>query len=1224
MNHSEEKYRELTKVILVEDNQIHVELIRDLLEPHHYIINHFNDGRLALDYLIRNEEIDIVLMDNNLPSVNGIDIIHELHRHNNNHSIIFVTSDADINLITSAMREGALDFVIKFSPNFKEELLYVVDKVANLQLIKKKQKQAEDELKKKNEELLNNTIIQENLLKSLINSESRFKALINNMPFMAWLTDNNGNHLAVNELYANFLEIKDAEIIGKTIIEICKNEYAKSNYETNQKVIITKKKLNYEEELIINGEKHWFETYKIPNLDDNGNITGITCFSRDITEKKILEDEVLRNYAQDIILKDISSNLLNLSFSKTDDGIKDALEMIGKNIKADRGYVYLLNDDITLTNPYEWYNASNIGIYIKAEQTINRAEIKWLEDLIDQRDFLQLNDTGKMPFNSESSLAEGIKGKTGSFIIVPMKAEGNNLIGYLGFESKTKKINWKKDTRKLVVKATDIIVRALEHKKWRLTLETNEKRYRQLVENANDIIFKCDLDGNFKYLNPIVLFLAEYSECELLEMKLIDLVPSEYKDFVKNFYNDQINQKEYQSYLEFPIKTKSGKIKWLGQNVQLIEQEGVFIEFAAISRDITDRHLTQQELEFTSLRLSTIIKNLQAGLLVEDENRKIVLVNQTFCSAFGISRNADQMVGGDCVDLGLATKDLFVNPVEFVERIDNILNNREIVINEELYLKDGRVLERDYVPLILHNTYIGHFWLYRDTTERKFAEDKIRKSEERLQVALVEAEHANLSKSRFLANMSHEIRTPMNGIMGLSELLKKTTLDETQKNYIDAIISSSDNLLVIINDILDLSKINEGKLQLEKIEFRLDKLISGIVKYLDLTASDKGIDLRMIIDGKIRPVLIGDPVRINQVLINLIGNAIKFTNEGYVELSVKLLKKDKNLNYLKFIVKDTGIGIDPEKHKIIFDSFSQEDESVSRKYGGTGLGLPISKQLIEMMGGMLELKSSKGKGSEFFFTLILPDGNPDMLSAEDDEKFRTVDLSGIKILVAEDHKINQFLVNSILKNWNIIPDFAENGIIAIEKFKSNHYDIVLMDKQMPEMDGIEAARVIREDLKSQVPIIALTAAALKGSKEQMIEAGMNDFLTKPFHPEDLLNLLIKYLKLDLKEPEMLIKANFTFNTGEKLYGLESMMKMFGNDRETIVEMITMFIISTPTLWDELVQAYEQKNYLQLADIAHKLKASVDIMQINSLKQVIRDIEESGRNYDRENKLIKPY
>lgn len=1318
-----QSYNEQTNIVLVEDNASQAELMRHLLEKQHYTVQIINDGKLALDYLIQNHDVDIVLMDNLLPSLNGIDIIRELRLNNKFHSIIFISADADINLVISAMREGALDFIIKTSVDFQEELIQVVDKVRKLLLIQKKQKQAEEEL---------------------INSESRFKALINNMPFMAWLTDNENKHLAVNGYYTHFLNLSEEDIIGKSIIELFQNDYAKSSYETNLKVLYSRKQLNYKEDLFLNGENYWFETYKIPNLDDHGNIIGITGFSRDITEKKILEDEVLRNYAHDIILKDISSNFLNLSFNQTDDGIKDALEMIGKNIKADRGFIFLFDvNSMTYTNPYEWHNSAFKSKIRPDFDEIERHSLKWME-VLDQNEFIHISDSTKLPAQMEPFSAYLQRNEIESIILVSMRAEGNNLIGFLGFESKTKKIEWKKDTRKLVVKATDIITRALEHKKWRLTLETSEKRYRQLVENANDIIYKCDLSGDFKYVNPIAIRTVEYSESELLRMNYRELITSDYQEFVAQFYNEQINKKELQSYLEFPIQTKSGVIKWIGQNVQLIEQEGTLIEIAAISRDITDRYITQKELEFTSLRFSTIIKNLQAGLLVEDENQKVVLVNQTYCNSFSIPLIADQLVGKDITELGKNIRELFKNPAEFIDRIQMILKKREIVSNEELQLKDGRVFERDYVPLFLHQNYIGHFWLYRNITERKLAEDIIRKSEERLQVALksgnnglwdwnyktgevfitpstfemlgykldtdiinndvlvklrhpddhlpvelnlakhihgeteyyqaeqrlltvtgeykwiltrgkimkhgvngepirimgvntdidqlkmmeaelitakAEAEHANLSKSRFLANMSHEIRTPMNGIMGLSELLRKTNLDEIQKNYVDAIINSSDNLLVIINDILDLSKITEGKLQIEKIEFRLDKLVHGIVKFLELKAKDKGIDLRMRIDKNISPVLLGDPVRVNQVLINLIGNAIKFTNEGYVELSIQLVKKENEINFLHFVVEDTGIGIDPEKHKIIFDSFSQEDESVSRKYGGTGLGLPISKQLIEMMGGVLELESQRNKGSKFSFTLILPDGNPEMLPREYEDKFQSIDLAGMKILVAEDHKVNQFLINSILKNWNIEADFAENGLIAIEMFKTNNYDIILMDKQMPEMDGIEATKIIRNEFKSDVPIIALTASALIGSKEQMLEAGMNDFLTKPFHSDDLLNLLIKYLNLDLKVNSTFEDISQPELKEQKLYNLDGLIRMLGRDPGTVTEMIQMFIDSTPLLWDELLEEFHRKNYFRVGELAHKLKASIDIMEIDSLKQVIRDIEEGGKNGNKEQKLL---
>jgi CheY-like chemotaxis protein/HPt (histidine-containing phosphotransfer) domain-containing protein len=321
------------------------------------------------------------------------------------------------------------------------------------------------------------------------------------------------------------------------------------------------------------------------------------------------------------------------------------------------------------------------------------------------------------------------------------------------------------------------------------------------------------------------------------------------------------------------------------------------------------------------------------------------------------------------------------------------------------------------------------------------------------------------------------------------------------------------------------------------------------------------------------------------------------------------------------VVSDTGIGIDKDKQAMIFESFSQEDESVNRKFGGTGLGLAICKQLIEMMDGYIGLESTKNAGSKFFFTIPLPDGDPTMLSEEADKVIQNADLSALKILVAEDHKVNQYLIKSIFKTWNVEPDIAENGAIAIEMLKTKTYDIVLMDRQMPEMGGVEATRIIREKMKLKVPIIAVTAAALKGSKEQALEAGMNDYVTKPFDPEDLLRKILTYVKPKKIKTNVKVVSKETVQVSpEKLYNLVGMSKMFGNNMNTIKEMIRLFITTTPPIWNELQTEYKKKNFEQVSELAHKLKPSFDIMEVVSLKQIIRDIESISKDNDPDQRL----
>lgn len=388
---------------------------------------------------------------------------------------------------------------------------------------------------------------------------------------------------------------------------------------------------------------------------------------------------------------------------------------------------------------------------------------------------------------------------------------------------------------------------------------------------------------------------------------------------------------------------------------------------------------------------------------------------------------------------------------------------------------------------------------------------EINKQNMELIYSKTKAEYSSKAKEQFLANMSHEIRTPINGIDGMAKLLEKTTLSVNQKEFVSAIRISSDNLLVIINDILDISKIEAGKLTIEKIGFNLKQILTQTIKSIYYKAEEKGITLESKIDDKISNVLIGDPTRIGQILINLLNNSIKFTPDGSVKLYCSLIEKSELHNKILFEIIDTGIGIEKDKLATIFESFSQEDSSTTRKYGGTGLGLSISKQLVELFNGELKVKSTKGKGTTFYFTVEFPIGIAKDLIEDEKTEIQIDSLKNKKILVVEDNQINQFLVISLLKKWELILEVADNGAIAIEKIKENKYDLILMDMQMPIMGGIEATAIIRNELKLTIPIIALTARAIKGDDKECLNAGMDDYVSKPFNESELVNKISKLI-----------------------------------------------------------------------------------------------------------------
>lgn len=393
------------------------------------------------------------------------------------------------------------------------------------------------------------------------------------------------------------------------------------------------------------------------------------------------------------------------------------------------------------------------------------------------------------------------------------------------------------------------------------------------------------------------------------------------------------------------------------------------------------------------------------------------------------------------------------------------------------------------------------------------------KTQEELKAAKLEAEEAAKAKALFLANMSHEIRTPLNGIVGMIDILKETSLDEHQTEFLEIIDISSETLMMIINDILDFSKIEAGQISFEKIKFDLRNEIDEVRKLLSYKADQKKLEFSISVADNIPEKLLGDPLRLKQILINLSNNAIKFTEEGFVKISVTL-DKDLGTQYrLRFEVSDSGIGISTENQKKLFQSFSQADSSTTRKFGGTGLGLAISKRLANLMDGQIGVQSEEGKGSIFWFTAVLEDGR--VINDQDDLDNIPFIVGGgnkkrLKVLLAEDNVINQKVAMLNIRKLGHDVELAHNGVVAVDMFAKNSFDFILMDIQMPGMDGLEATKAIRKiesERKSlaPIPIIAITANMYKEDIKRFLACGMNDHLGKPFKPDDLADVIRKNL-----------------------------------------------------------------------------------------------------------------
>ncbi|MDD2820220.1 MAG: response regulator [Flavobacterium sp.] len=465
------------------------------------------------------------------------------------------------------------------------------------------------------------------------------------------------------------------------------------------------------------------------------------------------------------------------------------------------------------------------------------------------------------------------------------------------------------------------------------------------------------------------------------------------------------------------------------------------------------------------------------------------------------------------------------------------------------------------------------------------------------------AENAMKAKQQFLSNMSHEIRTPMNAIIGFTKVLFRTDLTSKQKEYLSAIKISGDALIVLINDILDLAKVDAGKMAFEKTPFKMESSITAMLHLFENKIQEKNLKLVKEYDNKIPDVLVGDPIRLHQIVLNLVSNAVKFTSNGKITVNVDLMHEDPEKVILGFAVTDTGIGISQEKIGTIFENFQQATSGTSKLYGGTGLGLAIVKQLVERQGGTIRVHSIMHEGSTFSFTLPFQKTNA-KAQLENEETKMEPELKNIKVLVVEDIPLNQLLMKTLLDDFGFERDIAENGKIAIEKLKENEYEIILMDLQMPEMNGFEATEYIRKTMKSTIPIIALTADVTTVDLAKCKAAGMDDYLAKPVDEKQLYNKIINILnqsKLNKLPKNHIDKFEDNILTEEKIkcINLVYLNQRTKSNPKLMMEMIALYLGQVPPLVQTMKQSLADQNWSLLAASAHKMIPSFSIVGIGS-------------------------
>jgi PAS domain S-box-containing protein len=580
---------------------------------------------------------------------------------------------------------------------------------------------------------------------------------------------------------------------------------------------------------------------------------------------------------------------------------------------------------------------------------------------------------------------------------------------------------------------------------------------------------------------------------------------------------------------DFRMRHKNGSTIWAQDRGRVVERDehGRAKRLMGVMLDVTRQKLIEQSLAENNDQLELIFKAARIGAWDWDIINGTIKFNDVYLDMLGY--RPDEIQGT------IEEWESFVHPDELASTnaaLDRAISGEDDMYAEEIRMRHkdghyvwtydfGRVVARDETGQALR--MVGGHFDFDDKKKMELEFYAMQEHERELKLARDIAEESTRAKSEFLANMSHEIRTPMNAIIGLTHLVLETELSGQQQDYIKRTEVAAQALLRIINDILDFSKIEAGKLEMEETDFDLADVMTGASDLMEVRAREKGLAVTVDLPPQIPTRLLGDPVRLGQILNNLASNAVKFTSEGGVSIAVSVRQTEGETVLLCFEVKDTGIGLMPEQIRSLFSPFTQADSSTTRKYGGTGLGLTISKRLVEMMGGTIWCESEPGRGSVFRFTArfrmnaplaAAPERRPaGARRTKEEEKVLLEALAGARILLAEDNEVNQLVASRILAKAGFEVKIAGNGLEAVRMVKEQPFDLVLMDIQMPEMDGLTAARTIRDDPAfKDLPIVAMTAHAMSGDREMSLSAGMNDHVNKPINLQELYQAILRWVK----------------------------------------------------------------------------------------------------------------
>ncbi len=1027
------------------------------------------------------------------------------------------------------------------------------------------------------------------------------QSLINTMPDLIFYKDIQGVYKLCNERFARFNNTTVDAFIGKRDADVVSPEFAKMFAETDVQVVATKQSLSISHwDTYPDGRRALHHTVKTPHINAKGEVVGIVGVSRDLAEIHEVQAELSRTKKQ---LESVFNEMEEVVWSMS----MPSMEVNFISPAAEKLFDTTLSKHQGAVGP--WWKQ-----YIHPEDA-------HIIDII----FGELHATGVYDKSyrivSEKGTTKQIRCR-GKFIFdeagMPIRLDGvmtDRTIEAMAHQRILDEINLQKI---LLQTAADFI---------HVDIEQSDEVINASLQHFG-IYVGADRAYVFDYDTQNMLTNNTYEWCAEGISPEIDNLQNLPLDAFHQWYDHHLERKTFYCYdvqaldpedslrqilepqgivsiITVPMFDGNRLIGFVGfdyvkEQRQLSEiQEKLLYFFADMLANTRKRQRWELQLSLEEEKLRNILANVDMGLLEMDNNQQITYANNAFLLMSGLNENAI----------------LYKKANELFPLVEHYNNQNYIdyqrIDTAELHVLDNDKRKRWWFVSSTPNyndkgERIGYIAVHMDIThQRELAID--------LEKAKISAEKSAQAKDVFLANMSHEIRTPLNIIMGMIRQLSKETLSNQQQYYVQHTAASSRHLLSIVNNILDIAKIESGELVLEKKAFSLSTLVHNIGSMFSQQVKEKGIRYEVEISSSIHAVYVGDEMRLRQVLINIVGNAIKFTLQGKVSLKIDVLQDTAKSQLFSIQIEDTGIGISPEFLERIFTKFSQESTTANRLYQGTGLGLPISKELVQLMGGSLEVVSTKGKGSLFTIFIELFKASTEQLEEEKPLVLQD-SLHDYTVLLVEDNEMNRFIAKQSLSFLGCAVTEAENGEEAIDILKHATFDLILMDIQMPVMDGIEATRYIRNTLKLDVPIIALTANAFVQSLETYLKQGMNDYITKPFEEEVFYQTISRYLsrlpiyKVDKPNTVEMIQQQGKPIGKECLYDTSQLLSLSKGDMVFVNKMLILFVQLAEQNVVDLKQALAAQDIPRLNKLAHKLKPSIDQMGIKDLYDTIRELE----------------